>query len=97
HAITSGFSLFHYMTILEDLRTLALTMKVPKHLRERIQLKKNNHKLITNGQIIDVESGAISHGAIEIKNGMIERTYEEKEFLPRHIEQIDLHGKYIIP
>src|SRR5699024_8181980 len=72
-------------------------MKVPKHLRERIQLKKNNHKLITNGQIIDVESGAISHGAIEIKNGMIERTYEEKELLPRHIEQIDLHGKYIIP
>src|SRR5690625_7905710 len=60
-------------------------------------MKRNNHKLLTNGQIIDVESGAISHGAIEITNGMIERIYEEKEASPGHIEQMDLHGKYIIP
>jgi len=60
-------------------------------------MKRNNHKLLTNGQIIDVESGAISHRAIEITNGMIERIYEEKEALPGHIEQVDLHGKYMIP
>ncbi len=53
--------------------------------------------LLTNGQIIDVESGTISLGSIEVKDGLIIRTYEAKGDLPAHVEQLDLKGKYIIP
>lgn len=57
----------------------------------------NNHFLLTNGQMIDVESGTISVGTIEIKDGMIKRTYEQHEELPSSVEQMDAQGKYIIP
>lgn len=57
----------------------------------------NNHMLLTNGQIINVESGTISLGTIEIKDGLIKRIYEAKDVVPVHIEQIDLQGKYVIP
>lgn len=57
----------------------------------------NNQMLLKNGQIIDVEDGTISLGSIEIKDGMIERIYEEKEGIPAHIEAVDLQGKYVIP
>lgn len=57
----------------------------------------NHHVLLTNGTIIHVENGKELRGSIEIKNGMITRIYEEKEVLPRDVEQINLQGKVIIP
>ncbi len=57
----------------------------------------NNHFLLTNGQVIDVESGTVSTGTIEIKDGMIKRTYEQHEKYPSQVEKVDAQGKYIIP
>src|SRR5690625_4864532 len=60
-------------------------------------MKTNNHILLTNGQIIDVEMGVVSQGAIEIRDGMIKKVFLEKDELPQHVKKIDLKGKYIIP
>lgn len=37
----------------------------------------NNHVLLTNGDIVDVENGEVKRGTIEIKNGIIHQIYEE--------------------
>lgn len=57
----------------------------------------NHHFLLTNGQVIDVESGTVSNGTIEIKDGEIKRLYKQHEEYPSHIKQVDAKGKYIIP
>ena len=58
---------------------------------------KHNHYLLTNGNIIDVETGQIADGTIEIKDGIINHIFEEKNILPSDIEQVDAERKYIIP
>lgn len=58
---------------------------------------KHNHFLLTNGRIIDVETGQITDKTIEIQNGTIKHIYEEAEILPNDIKQVDADGKYIIP
>src|SRR5699024_5607493 len=60
-------------------------------------MKTNNHILLTNGQIIDVEKGVISRGSIEIRDGMIQKVFLENDDIPHHIKKIDLKKKYIIP
>lgn len=60
-------------------------------------MKTNKHVLLTNGQIIDVDSGEAKLGTIEVKRGIIERMYEKEDVLPTNIEKIDLKRKYVIP
>src|SRR5699024_3250215 len=60
-------------------------------------MKTNNHILLTNGQIIDVEKGVISRGSIEIRDGMIQKVFLDNDDIPHHIKKIDLKKKYIIP
>ena len=58
---------------------------------------RHNHYLLTNGHIVDVETGQIADGTIEIKDGIINHIFEEKDILPSDIEQVDAERKYIIP
>lgn len=58
---------------------------------------KNNHFLLTNGQIIDVETGRISDSTIEIENGRIKCIYNDDDILPESVKQIDIDRKFVIP
>lgn len=57
----------------------------------------DNHVLLTNGHVVDVDNGRVEIRTIEIKEGMIRHIYSQKERLPTHIRQIDVEGKYLIP
>lgn len=58
---------------------------------------KNNHFLLTNGRVIDVETGQVSDGTIEVKDGIIKHVFEDEDILPNDIKQMDAERKYIIP
>lgn len=59
-------------------------------------MSENNHYLLTNGNIIDVENEVVIQGDIEIKGDKIVKIYHQ-ESPPDGIPSFDIKGKYVIP
>ncbi|MFA1642803.1 amidohydrolase family protein [Chryseomicrobium imtechense] len=55
------------------------------------------NKLVTNGTILDVETGESYRGTILIEGTRIQRIFRSEDTLPENVETIDVEGLYVIP
>lgn len=62
-----------------------------------MNMHAENHYVLKNVRVIDVEDEATFTGSIEIESGMIRNIFLEDSILPTALKTINGGGKYIIP